>query len=62
MRELKDVDYGNYVPFSKQYRKCRKLRVAFLESCVRCGQEMFMCRKYGGRCNSGKCREERGLK
>lgn len=43
----------------KSYRlqglECDKNGTRFSESCIGCGQEILMCRKYGGGCRSGKC-------
>ncbi len=52
--------------FSKQYRECVKNKTAYRETI--CGVslkrgvvdvEIMACKKYGGQCQSGKCREAR---
>lgn len=48
-----------YKGFSKQYIECRANGTLFRETCINCGQELLLCRKYGGQCISWKCREER---
>lgn len=48
-----------YERFSDRLRKCNEDGTLFRERCPVCGQELLMCKKYGGQCNSGKCREER---
>ena len=50
---------SDYKPFSLQYRECYKDGTVFSERCNVCGHALLMCRKYGGQCNSGKCRDAR---
>jgi len=50
---------SNYKPFSLQLRECTDNTDAFIEKCHVCGHELLMCKKYGGQCRSGKCREAR---
>lgn len=43
----------------KSYRvqgiECDKKGIRFSEHCIACGQEILMCKKYGGGCRSNKC-------
>ena len=50
---------SNYKPFSLQLRECTENMGVFLEKCHVCGHELLMCGKYGGQCQSGKCRDVR---
>lgn len=63
MKEIKhervDMSETKYERFSDRLRKCTKDGILFEEKCPRCGQILLMCKKHGGQCRSGKCREER---
>lgn len=56
---METKNYENYERFSDRFRKCNKDGTLFEEKCIRCGQVLLICKKYGGQCNSGKCRAER---
>ena len=45
--------------FRDQLKECCENGTKFIENCPACGHPDNMCKKFGGRCHSGKCREER---
>ena len=49
-----------YKSFREQLLECKENgNLMEEEHCFMCGQKLLICKKYGGHCNSGKCREER---
>lgn len=43
--------------FHDQIQYCETHDQTFSEPCSWCGNEMLICRIYGGKCRSDKCRE-----
>lgn len=48
-----------YKSFRVQFKECEENGTRYYEKCGECGHTKIICKKYGGQCNSGKCREER---
>jgi hypothetical protein len=48
-----------FIGYREYSLQCDKDGTRFEESCPRCGQRILMCKKYGGMCISGKCRNDR---
>ena len=45
--------------YRKQLKECKKNGTMFTEMCPVHLHDLFMCKKYGGQCQSKKCYEER---
>jgi hypothetical protein len=51
---------AKYKGFREQFLECGENgNLIRGERCSRCGQELLICKKYGGQCMSIKCRDER---
>jgi len=49
-----------YIGFREKFLECEENgNLLEDEHCPMCGQKLLICKKYGGQCNSGKCRAER---
>lgn len=49
----------HYKSFREQLIECKDKNIAYYENCHFCGHTFIMCKKYGGFCISGKCRDDR---
>jgi len=48
-----------YISFRAKFLQCRIDGTLKERHCKECDRPWLECTKYGGNCNSGKCREER---
>jgi len=52
---------GKFKTMREQFTECLATHRIRREKCHKCGQVLLMCLKYGGMCESKKCRDERIL-
>lgn len=51
---------AKYISFREKFLECKENgNLIEDEYCMRCGQKLLICKKYGGQCMSNKCRAER---
>ena len=51
---------SKYIGFREKFLECKENgNLIEDEHCMRCGQKLLICKKYGGQCMSNKCRAER---
>jgi len=58
---MRNVKLKRHKSFYEQVKDCTKANAIRIEFCPSCAQEIPMCLKYGGICESKKCRIERGV-
>ena len=49
-----------YISFRLRFLECKENgNLIEDDHCMRCGQRLLICKKYGGQCRSDKCLAER---